>query len=171
MPQTALCRGPAQRRTVSADHDVLESRDAGCTGTVCGIPLSPMLEDFLNFPNLNLLLCGLLADCTNVAYTDGTVGEVSEQLTITLSAPTASSNALIAAGDTTVRRAQASWLQGRLGWIYVRFLGWLVHRCNRAPMTCALDRVERVEGRKRGILFEAWQCTERPDCQVLSHLA
>ena len=64
--------------------------------------LSQQLEDFLNFPNLNLLLCGLLADCTNVAFTEGTVGEVSEQLTITLAKPTASSNALIAAGDSTV---------------------------------------------------------------------
>ena len=86
---------------------------AGCTGTICGVSLSQQLEDFLNFPNLNLLLCGLLADCTNIAYTDGTVGEVSEQLTITLAKPTASSDALIAAGDSTVcpslLRSYASW--------------------------------------------------------------
>ena len=75
---------------------------AGCTGTVCGVALSQPLQDFLNFPNLNLLFCGLLADCSNVAFTSGTVGEVSEQLTITLDAPTASSDALIAAGDATV---------------------------------------------------------------------
>ncbi len=75
---------------------------AGCTGTVCGVALSQPLQDFLNFPNLNLLFCGLLADCSNVAFTSGTVGDVSEQLTITLAAPTASSAALIAAGDATV---------------------------------------------------------------------
>ncbi len=75
---------------------------AGCTGTICGVSLSQQLEDFLNFPNLNLLLCGLLADCTNVAFTEGVAGALSEQLTVTLAKPTASSNALIAAGDSTV---------------------------------------------------------------------
>ena len=72
---------------------------------MCGIPLSQPLQDFLNFPNLNLLLCGLLADCSNAAALAGTVGTVSEQLTITLSAPTAASNALITAGDPTVCRS------------------------------------------------------------------
>lgn len=47
---------------------------AGCTGTVCGVKVSSGLSDFLNFPNLNLLVCGLLSDCTNTAYTAGVTG-------------------------------------------------------------------------------------------------
>ncbi len=47
---------------------------AGCTGTVCGIKVSDALSEFLNFPDLNLLMCGLLADCGNAAYTDGATG-------------------------------------------------------------------------------------------------
>ena len=38
--------------------------------------LSPALSDFLNFPNLNLLMCGLVADCGNSAYIAGGGGQV-----------------------------------------------------------------------------------------------
>jgi len=90
---------------VSGGHqtEALLYTDAGCTGTICGVALSQQLEDFLNFPNLNLLLCGLLADCTNVGFAEGAAGALSEQLTVTLAKPTAASDALIAAGDSTVR--------------------------------------------------------------------
>lgn len=50
---------------------------AGCVGTICGVKLSPALSDFLNFPNLNLLMCGLVADCGNPAYIAGGGGQVN----------------------------------------------------------------------------------------------
>jgi hypothetical protein len=53
---------------------------AGCVGTVCGLKVSAALSDFLNFPNLNLLMCGLLADCGNPAYIAGGGGQVWFQL-------------------------------------------------------------------------------------------
>jgi len=41
---------------------------------VCGVKVSDTLSEFLNFPDLNLLMCGLLADCGNAAYTEGAAG-------------------------------------------------------------------------------------------------
>lgn len=46
----------------------------GCTGTVCSVRVSDTVSEFLNFPDLNLLMCGLLADCGNAAYTEGAAG-------------------------------------------------------------------------------------------------
>ena len=65
--------------------------------------MSPKLVDFLNFPTLQLLYCGLLADCSNVGFTAGTPGTINETLVITLRHPTVASSALSAAGGLQVR--------------------------------------------------------------------
>eukprot|EP00208_Stichococcus_sp_RCC1054_P006162 CAMPEP_0206137638 /NCGR_PEP_ID=MMETSP1473-20131121/2729_1 /ASSEMBLY_ACC=CAM_ASM_001109 /TAXON_ID=1461547 /ORGANISM="Stichococcus sp, Strain RCC1054" /LENGTH=705 /DNA_ID=CAMNT_0053530825 /DNA_START=617 /DNA_END=2734 /DNA_ORIENTATION=- len=74
----------------------------GCTGTVCGVKLSTSMATFLNFPSLNLFMCGMLADCSNSAYVEGAADAQDEQLVITIEKQSASTRGYTAAGGPQI---------------------------------------------------------------------
>lgn len=149
---------------------------------VCGVKISDTLSDFLNFPDLNLLVCGLLADCGNTAYVEGaTGGQVNFKTTYVLreqhlcgrvaALVQGSPWALAAAALCTVpacRNGPAAQSRQMLQLLHLKYAVQIMHGMSRSTLRC---RSNPASGTLRSMPDAAWHVPPLLlKCAALHHL-